>query len=228
MWAIVPIKSFEFAKKRLANLLSPDERRLLMLAMARDVLTALSRSQRLSGVLIVSRAPEADALAQSFGTERFAEAPDADLPSALTQAAEYLAERLNAKGVFIVPADVPLIRASEIDAVLDEHEIVTIIPDDEHIGTNGLLTSPPDAIAFIFDGKSFRPHVDAAYRAGITPLIKPCTGFAVDIDLPADLEILLREGPGTQTSTYLERAGIAERLASRARTAGEENQDKSD
>jgi 2-phospho-L-lactate guanylyltransferase len=216
MWAIVPVKSFDAAKKRLASLLSPDERRLLMLAMARDVLTALSRAQRLEGVLIASRAPEADALAQSFGTERFAESPDADLPGTLTQAADYLTTRLHATGIFVVPADVPLIRASEVDEILAVHEHVTVIPDADHIGTNGLVTTPADAIPYVFDGRSFKPHVDAAYAAGITPLVRPSPGFALDIDVPADLELLLREGPATQTGAWLERAGIARRLAERA------------
>ena len=71
MWAIVPIKTFEMAKQRLANVLSASERKSLMLAMARDVLTALSSSNLLDQILIVSRAPEADALAQAFNTERF-------------------------------------------------------------------------------------------------------------------------------------------------------------
>ncbi|HCD27329.1 MAG TPA: 2-phospho-L-lactate guanylyltransferase, partial [Gammaproteobacteria bacterium] len=47
MWAIVPIKTFERAKQRLADVLSPAERRALMLAMARDVLTSLSKSRQL-------------------------------------------------------------------------------------------------------------------------------------------------------------------------------------
>ncbi len=68
MWAIVPIKTFESAKQRLASVLSPDERRSLMLAMARDVLTALARCQRLTGILIVSRTHEADALAHWAST----------------------------------------------------------------------------------------------------------------------------------------------------------------
>jgi len=75
MWAIVPIKTFARAKQRLANVLNEDERRSLMLAMARDVLTCLSQSETLTGVLIVSRAREADVLAETFATERFAESP---------------------------------------------------------------------------------------------------------------------------------------------------------
>ena len=88
MWAIVPIKTFERAKQRLADVLNEEERRSLMLAMARDVLTCLSKAEHLTGILIVSRAPEADVLASAFSTERFAESPDANLASALTQAAE--------------------------------------------------------------------------------------------------------------------------------------------
>ena len=52
MWAIVPIKTFEMAKQRLANVLSASERKSLMLAMARDVLTALSSSNLLDHILI--------------------------------------------------------------------------------------------------------------------------------------------------------------------------------
>jgi 2-phospho-L-lactate guanylyltransferase len=213
MWAIVPIKTFDAAKQRLASELTPDERRGLMLAMARDVLTALSRSKRLAGVLIVSRTPEADALAQTFGTERFAESPDADLPAALAQASEYLVRRLHATGIMVVPADVPLITADEIDAVLAEHSEVTILPDDEHVGTNGLICTPPGRIPLVFDGRSFKPHVEAAFAAGVVPKVVPSSRFALDVDTPADLRALLAREPGSQTGVYLIRSGVAARLA---------------
>ncbi len=212
MWAIVPLKSFDQAKRRLAELLSAAERRLLMLAMARDVLGTLCQCQRLTGVLIVSRTAEADALAQAFGTERFSESPDADLPTSLTQAAEYLAANLGAKGVMVVPADAPLIDAAEIDDILSRHDQVTVVPDSDNVGTNCLITSPPGCIPFIFDGKSFKPHVDAAFAAGITPNVVPASGFALDIDTADDLRELLATAPDTQTGTFLVKSGIARRL----------------
>ncbi len=212
MWAIVPIKSFDRAKRRLAELLSEEERRLLMLAMARDVLTTLCQCRELTGVLIVSRTREADALAQAFGTERFSESPDADLPTSLTQAAEHLTANLGAKGAMVVPADVPLIDAAEIDEILANHQQVTVMPDSDNVGTNCLITSPPGCIPFIFDGQSFRPHVDAAFAAGITPSIIPARGFALDIDTAADLRALLARAPATQTGTFLVKSGIARRL----------------
>ena len=152
MWAIVPIKTFERAKQRLADVLNEEERRSLMLAMARDVLTCLSKAEHLTGILIVSRASEADVLASAFSTERFAESPDANLASALTQAADYLVEHFNATGVFIVPADVPGINTDQVDELIRSNTSLTLLPDAENIGTNGMICSPPNAIPFIFDG----------------------------------------------------------------------------
>lgn len=212
MWAMVPLKSFDQAKKRLASVLTVEERRALMLAMARDVLSALSRSQRLTGILIVSRAPEADALAQTFGTERFSESPDADLSLALVQAGDYLKNQLHAAGTMIVPADVPLIEPTEVDAVLAQHEAVTVVPDNDNIGTNCLICSPPNRIPYLFDGKSFKPHIAAASHAGIIPKIAPSSGFALDIDTPGDLQVLLARAQTSQTGIYLEKSGIAQRL----------------
>ncbi len=212
MWAIVPIKTFARAKQRLANVLNEDERRSLMLAMARDVLTCLSKSETLTGILIVSRAREADVLAETFATERFAESPNVNLAGALTQAAQYLISHFSAKGVFIVPADVPAITTDEVDQLVRSHNKVTVLPDSENVGTNGLICSPPLSVPYIFDGKSFKPHVDAAFAAGITPKIVPASCFALDVDTPKDLMALYQQQPRSQTAIYLNRSGIAHRL----------------
>ncbi len=212
MWAIVPIKTFERAKQRLANVLTEEERRSLMLAMARDVLTCLSKAKNLAGILIVSRTVEADVLASAFSTERFAESPDANLAEALTQATDYLLEHFNASGVFIVPADVPGISTEEVDALIASNTGVTLLPDTDKVGTNGLICSPPNAIPFIFDGKSFKPHADAAFNSGLTPHIIPGSCFALDIDTPNDLQTLLEQQPRCQTAIYLNRSGIGNRL----------------
>jgi 2-phospho-L-lactate guanylyltransferase len=213
MWAIVPLKTLEAAKQRLANLLSAPERRDLMLAMARDVLSALCQSKNLTGILIVSRTPEADALAQTFSTERFAESPDADLPTALTQASNHLSEHFGARGVMIVPADIPLLDPQEIDGILAGHDQVTVVPDSDNLGTNCLICSPPNVIDLVFNGKSFKPHVDAAFARGVTPRIVTARGFSLDIDTAEDLKTLLSHAQVTQTGTFLEKSGIASRLA---------------
>ncbi len=213
MWAIVPIKTFERAKQRLSNVLSDEERRSLTLAMARDVLTCLSRCKHLTGTLIVSRTHEATILASAFNTEHFTESPDANLATALTQATRHLLHNFAATGVFVVPADVPGITTQQIDQLIEDHIDVTLLPDSEHIGTNGMICSPPLAIPYIFDGKSFKPHSDAAYSKNLTPRIISGSCFALDIDTPKDLLTLLQQHPQNQTVSFLHRSGIAQRLS---------------
>lgn len=212
IWAIVPIKEFDASKNRLAKLLNASERFALMLAMARDVLSALAESSRLAGILVVSRSPEAHALAGAAGAELYAETGNADLPRALEEGAVQAQTRFGAEGIFVVPADVPLIDPDEIDAILSKHRQVTILPDSEKVGTNGLICTPPDAIPLVFDGKSFESHRRSACNAGITPLTVTNCGFSLDVDRPCDLKRLIPLGPQRRTGAYLESSGIARRL----------------
>ena len=221
MWAIVPIKTFEMAKQRLANVLSASERKSLMLAMARDVLTALSSSNLLDNILIVSRTPEADALAQAFNTERFSETPSANLANALEQATHHLINNFSADGIFVVPADVPGVHAEELDALISNHQKVTVLPDARKVGTNGLICSPPLAIPYIFDGQSFKPHLEAAFERNITPVIVPNSSFSLDVDIPSDLTTFFESFPHSQTGTFLSRSGIVDRLSEMGKNAME-------
>ncbi|MGA7264466.1 MAG: hypothetical protein WA709_31550, partial [Stellaceae bacterium] len=54
MWAVVPVKELDRAKERLAQVLPPDRRRALMLAMLEDVLTALAATPGLGGLAVVT------------------------------------------------------------------------------------------------------------------------------------------------------------------------------
>ena len=65
----------------------------------------------------------------------------------------------------------------------------------------------------MFDGRSFKPHVDAAFARGLTPRVVPARGFTLDIDTADDLRQLMEAGGTTQTGTFLEKSGIASRLA---------------
>ena len=65
MWAILPAKNFNHAKKRLAPSLTPVERQALFAAMLEDVLAAATDVDMLEGVLVLTRDEKAVALAQT-------------------------------------------------------------------------------------------------------------------------------------------------------------------
>ena len=212
MWAVVPLKNIRQAKQRLAPLLTPDERSQLMLAMISDVLTALTRTPGLAGILLVSRAPEAAELAQQYGCELYAEAAGADLSESVQAAGGYLTANRDASGTIIVPGDVPLITPSDVTSILAEHRRITLVPDSEGDGTNCIVSSPPNLIRYRFDGHSFNPHTQAAYGIGITPHIVRNEAFAIDVDMPRDLLRVLERAAPSRTRTCLETSGIATRL----------------
>ncbi len=212
IWALVPFKGAAGAKQRLGDVLDAAERESLVLAMMRDVLATLTRSRTLSGVLLVSRDRMAFELAEEFGVDVFEDSAT-DLSGAVLQSGDYARDKRAADGTLFVPGDVPLIRPEDVDAILDGHEHVTLVPDANDIGTNAAASSPANAFEYLFDGKSFKPHIAAARRAGIEPRIVRRTAWGLDVDTVDELTAVATRAVGTRTGAFLEASGIPERLS---------------
>ena len=205
----MPFKGPEGAKERLGDHLSPGERRDLTLAMAQDVLSALSRAS-LAGIVIVSRSPTALKLAQRFGAEVFRDSAD-NLTGAVTEASAFVADR--AEATMIVHGDLPLLTADEVNQALAGHGDVTLIPDRHDIGTNCIIATPPNAMTYQFDGVSFKPHLALARAAGFEPRIVRLPGFGLDIDTIDGLRAFAAARADTLSGRLLVETGVASRLA---------------
>lgn len=225
MWAVLPAKDLVDAKSRLADALSPAERRLLFRTMYEDVLTALSGAATLAGVAVVTRDPEAGAVAESYGARLIPEPQNQGQTAAIERAAAAL-KADGAKGMITIPGDTPLVTAAEIGTVLAAHTAtpgMTIVPAHDRRGSNCIAVSPPGLIPFSFGNDSFQPHLAAARKIGIEPRVIDLPGIGLDIDTPDDLWMLIERGGETHTHAYLESSGIAARLRSnrnRARESG--------
>ena len=219
IWALVPFKGATGAKRRLCPVLDERERESLVLAMIRDVLEALTRCRALSGILLVSRDARAFELAEEFGIDVFEDSAT-DLSGAVVQSGAYAQHEREAEGTLFVPGDVPLIGAEDVVAVLDGHETVTLVPDANDIGTNAAASSPPNAFGYLFDGKSFKPHIASARRAGIEPRVVRNTAWGLDVDTVEELAVVAGRSTGTRTGRFLESSGISARLAGPSADAG--------
>ncbi|MBU2531623.1 MAG: 2-phospho-L-lactate guanylyltransferase, partial [Alphaproteobacteria bacterium] len=103
-----------------------------------------------------------------------------------------------AEGMMTMPGDIPLVTTAEISAVLDAHQTsrgFTIVPAADKKGSNAVCCSPPLAVPLRFGEDSFYPHLAAARKAGIEPLVREHVGIATDVDTPADIQRLLRRDP---------------------------------
>ncbi len=192
LWAVVPVKPFAAAKRRLAPALPPALRARLARAMLGDVLGALAEVRGLAGVAVVTADGEAAALAQALGAHVIAEPQARGLNAALRQAAAERAAR-GAAGVLVVPGDIPAVTPADIARLLAAHAgapAVSLVPAHDGEGTCALLVSPPTLLRFAFGPLSFARHCAATARAGIVPrlhAVAELPGIAFDVDLPADL-----------------------------------------
>ena len=211
MWALVPFKGAAGAKRRLQSWLSAEEREGLVYAMLRDVLGALTHCAALGGVLLVSRDPAARQLARQFGVRLFADSAT-DLSAAVVEASDFVAAGFAASGTLFVPGDVPLVQPADIAAVLCGHERVTLVPDGNDVGTNAAASSPPNAFEYLFDGKSFKPHLASAAKEGITARVVRRPGLGLDVDTVDELAAVAGQAAGTCTGAFLQARGIPARL----------------
>jgi len=183
-WAIVPLKAVPEAKRRLRGVLSDDERQHLVVWMFRRVLAALDASPGIDRIAVVG----ADrALVPAAG--RFIADPGRGLNAALAHALSAVCED-GARSALIVPADVPLIAADDVAALLDAGGRTAIVPDRARAGTNALLMTPPDRFRPNFGPGSFDRHRDAAGDAVVLDLPR----IMLDIDDADALDALRREG----------------------------------
>lgn len=176
--AILPVKRFDRAKQRLGG--RPD----LAASMVAQVLDALAGARRLDRVLVVT----GEAAARGAAAERGFEVVDEPVLAGHNAAAELGIARaleLGATRALLVPGDCPLLRAEEVDELLDRHPGpgVVVVPDRHRTGTNALLLSPPDAIRPSFGPGSFERHLGLAPGAAVDEV----PGLVLDVDTHDDL-----------------------------------------
>jgi 2-phospho-L-lactate guanylyltransferase len=216
IWAVVPIKELDGAKQRLAPLLSPAQRRALIEVMMGEVLEAVAETSSLAGIIVVTVDPQATALATRLGARVVTDgARDGHTGSVMGGVRLLLKEGRG--GMLTLPADIPAVTPQEISLVLGAHlpgRSFTISPAHDLLGSNTVICSPPGAVPLRFGDNSYYPHLEAAEKSGIEPMVMPQPGIAMDIDHPVDLAAFLRmpQSIGTRTRAFLEEAGIVKLL----------------
>jgi 2-phospho-L-lactate guanylyltransferase len=196
--AVLPVKTFTEAKRRLRTGLSPGERRALAEAMFCDVLIALRRSSGVDSILVVSADHGAQRIAGGYGAQVFA-----DEEHGHNVAARHGVDAaIDAGGrrVLLVPGDCPALDPRELDELLGRpvpERSALIVPDRHGTGTNALLLTPPDVMAPSFGPGSCERHLENARQAGIHGEVVHLDSLALDIDTAEDLHAL--EGALAQT-----------------------------
>ncbi len=192
--AIVPVKRFGEAKRRLAAGLDDERRLALAAAMLGDVLEAIAAARAIERTIVVSDDELATEIATAAGAEVIADsASGGHVEAALAGIAR--AEEQGAQCVVLLPGDCPLLEPRELERLLTgiPEAYVAIVPDRHGEGTNALVLRPPRAIRPAFGEGSRDRHVAAARAAGIPFAVEEIASLGLDLDTPADLIALTRE-----------------------------------
>ena len=192
LWAIVPVKPLRRGKSRLAGALSEDERTELNRSLLQNTLKTFSDLKEVEEVLVISRDPQALAIARQHGARTVREDGQPELNTALKRAT-VIAQVYATRGVLVLPADLPLVTREDVLTLIGhagEPPAVVIAPDRHGTGTNALLISPAGLIEYDFGENSFQRHCERALVAGARLEVVNLPTLGLDLDLPEDLELV--------------------------------------
>lgn len=184
--AIVPFKSGAHSKSRLTSAMSPEQRSRLSFQMLHHVLSILARVPRIDEVAVVTAG-------EIEGTTTV---PDLGhgLDAAVGAGVRW-AQASQATAVLVLPADLPFLSGADVEAMLryltPEPGIATgAVAMSKDGGTGCLLLRPPNLIQPAFGPASGKRHIRLVREAGVEPAKVQRSGLAIDIDVPADLDLL--------------------------------------
>ena len=202
---LVPVKNLSSAKQRLSPVLDQLARTELAQAMLHDVLTTLYGWTERPQVAVVSSDLYAVMLARNYGFEVIPDPENPGETGAIEMATRICVER-GAESTLVIPADIPLIQAWELEEILNHapEEGSVLVPAGDGRGTNAAFRRPANLFPLRFGNDSFRPHLEAAQATGKTCIVLELQGIAVDVDNPPDLQELLAAG-GERRSQKLAR-----------------------
>jgi 2-phospho-L-lactate/phosphoenolpyruvate guanylyltransferase len=204
--AVLPVKSFGRAKRRLGDAVGERDREALAEAMVGDVLAALAAVPGIAEVLVVTAEPLAARAAERIGAVVVRDPDEAGQSAAASRGIDAAAAR-GAERALLVPGDCPALAPAEVSALLDldaPAPYAVIVPDRHGRGTNALLLAPPGAAAPAFGPGSFARHAVRARAAGAAVLVRELPSLGLDVDTPDDLAALraaLAAQPGGAAAT---------------------------
>jgi 2-phospho-L-lactate guanylyltransferase len=222
---LLPVKGFRNAKQRLSPQLGSAARERLAETMFRDVLRQVRIARGLVGTFVVTGDEKVAAIASAAGAEVIREAEE----KGETTAVDFARRELKSAGcqaVLIIPGDMPLVRAADIEQLLGQvpegaaAPFALLVPSHDRLGTNALLLAPPDLIQLRFGYDSFSFHVSQVTAQGLPVHVLENEHLALDIDEPKDLDRLLSCGIHAGESAAVARALLTEQDAKVMRRSG--------
>ena len=190
--AVVPLRDGSSGKSRFAQSLAPAARTELVGVLARHVVGTLLDSGQVARVAVVTEdGAFASSVTSGWGTavDVLVQPPARrGLNSAVDLGREMACAALGASSVLLViHADLPLLTAADVEALVAPTASVVLAGDRLRTGTNALVLRPAECpFTFHFGHGSLAAHLAEAEARGLEPAVVERSGTAADLDTPAD------------------------------------------
>ena len=190
--AIIPVKTFSKAKKRL-NLQQAVKENICNL-MLQEVLKTVYNCKLVNKIVLVSKDEAALKIGRQFGAIEIFD-DESGVNDAVSLADQYLSDKEFDCSV-IFPQDIPIMMSSDIDSLLNFvkfNRSVIIVPSRQFNGTNALVRCPADIMKTSYDMGSYTFQMDTARAKTDNISIALIRRMMLDIDDEHDLAFMLKQ-----------------------------------
>ena len=188
--AIVPVKTFSKAKKRLN--LEPEKTEILCKLMLEEVLGTISKSDLIEKIALVTKDEAAFSIGKRFGCIEIIDKKESGVNNAVALADEYfLNDGFDATIVF--PQDIPLMQPDDIQTLFNfknSQKCALVIPSRKFDGTNALFRTPVNLMKTHYDEDSYKIHLSTAEEIPASSALVLIRRIMLDVDEISDLQFI--------------------------------------
>ncbi len=203
--AIIPVKTFSYAKTRLD--LSPQQIEDLCKVMLEEILQTVSISAQIEKIILVTKEEKAIEIGKKFNTITIIDEKEESVNNAVALADKYLLENdFDASIVF--PQDIPYIKTQDIDFMLNYKappNFAIVVPSRRFDGTNALVRMPVDLMETHYDEDSYKIHMNTAKEHTLNVALIFVKRIMWDVDNTEDLEFLLEQNEKPQIAEKIKK-----------------------
>lgn len=221
--AVVPVKPFSAAKRRLSPACTDQERQALCQAFLWDLLEKLCASELFDAVCAVGTQPGLpDWLsARGLSVLTLADAADRSLNDAFSLAVRRFSRQHDS--MLFLHGDLPLVQPGDFRQLMEPlAQVKVVLAADRHgEGTNAVAARLPTLLTPQFGAGSICAHQTCCLEKGIPHRLVYHERFGFDVDRPCDLQALCaRVSPEAQPHTWQALTAISRLSAPRPTAKG--------
>lgn len=161
--------------------------------MLREVLSAVSMSDQISRIIVVSKDERAFQIAKKYNTVEILDEEERGVNQAVRLAERYLLENGFDTSV-VFPQDVPLIRPQDIATLLAFQKgpnSMLVVPSRKFDGTNALVRNPVNVVETHYDEDSYKIHLTTGKSRAITTSFVLINRIMLDVDDISDVRFII-------------------------------------